>query len=180
MSNRIAFALGILMLSSAAAVSAQPAALGAGSMLIGGTASVRMDRIGENDTWQATLLPRVEYFVSRGLSAGGQAGVTYVRQGEASASTVSVGPAVTYYFVGGGTVHPYLRGAANLARTSLSQSDASVSLWRWTGAAGVLLLLNEAVGLDAQLLVSRADSDARNSEAVTTVGLVLGISAFVF
>lgn len=93
-------------------------------------------------------------------TAGGQLGFTHARRGENRTTTVSIGPAVTYYFVRPGAPHPYLRGSASQARATGSMSS-------------------EAVGLDAQLFAGRIDSD-QGSSATSVFGLRFGISAFVF
>ena len=160
---------------------AQTAALEHGSMLIGGTAGAQWFDEGHADnSIQVIVLPRLEYFVLNGLAVGGEIGLSYGKQGDVSSTGLSLGPAITYYMVQEGKLHPYVRATATYVRSKFSTSDESTSGTEWTGAAGLLLMLVDAVGLDAQLFVSRADSPIPERDDVKSAGLRLGISAFVF
>lgn len=93
-------------------------------------------------------------------------------------------PALTYYFVREGRTHPFFRGTASNVRTSFDSpvGDGSTDSWNVGAAVGLLHMLGEAVGLDAQIFVERASAEAGVGQDTdrTRGGLRLGIAAFVF
>jgi hypothetical protein len=67
-----------------------------------------------------SVVPRLEFFVSDGVSFGGQAGLNYATQGDASSTGFVVGPAVTWYLVRDGRLHPFVRGTVDYVRNTIS------------------------------------------------------------
>lgn len=130
-----------------------------------------------------SVVPRLEFFVSDGVSFGGQAGLNYATQGDASSTGFVVGPAVTWYLVRDGRLHPFVRGTVDYVRNTISANgnDVTVSGLGLSGAAGILYLLTDGVGVNAQLFISRLTEESGDVERDTTTGgLRVGVSAFVF
>ena len=162
----------------------QVPALEQGSLLVGGTGQIQnVDEQGEDDLLNALLSPRVQYFVLDHLAVGGEGTISYGSRGEFSSNTVQVGPAASFYFAREGRLHPFLRGSALFSTSSLQtpSGDRDSDGWAVRGAAGVLFLLNEAVGLEGELFVSRdtQDGPAGLEIEATRTGLAVGVSAFL-
>lgn len=162
-----------------AAGAAQPAALSGGSVLLSGQASFDVERTSDSDESVTTflLLPSVQYFVSPGLAVGGALQLAHFSFGGDSSTSYGIGPAISYYFVQGRDLHPFVRLSGQIARsTSDEASDTDVGV---RGAAGVLFLLTESVGVDTALYYDRVEYGGDDYH-VTNVGVAVGVSAFVF
>lgn len=163
-----------------ATASAQPAALSGGSVLLGGQASFDVESAGDDgdNITRLVLLPAVHYFIRPGLAFGGELRLTRVSQGDLSGTSIGAGPALSYYFVQDGAVHPFVRASVQAVRSSSDDFDQNVFGMR--AAGGLLFLLTESVGLDAALYYNRLQYGGDADGNTTNVGLALGVSAFVF
>lgn len=157
---------------------AQPAALSGGSVLVGGQASLSVESSSgdDDDTTWLMLLPSVQYFVSNGLALGGELQLTHASGGGFSSTSYGAGPAVSHYFVQDGDVHPFLRASLRAVRFTGGDDDSNA--FGVGGAAGVLFLMTESVGIDAALYYDRTEYEGDSN--ISSLGLALGVSAFVF
>lgn len=179
-----AAAASLALAPSLAASAAAQQALQAGSYQLGGSAGITLTDgpVGEN-LFRIAGSPRVLYFVSDGLALGAEVGASYTKQGESSGTSFGLGPAASYYFVRDGRVQPFVRASASWFRSSFDNpvgADSSDD-WAVAGGAGLLFMLSEAVGIDAELYVSRYfyESPLGDTFDATIGGLRFGVSAFV-
>ena len=177
-------ALAALLASAPVVAAGQTPALERGSYALGGSAgfTIQDNGAGEN-AFTFSAVPRVEYFFLDGLALGGHLGLSRSTQGESSSTALYVGPIASYYFVQGGRAHPFVRALAAYTRRSFSSpiTDGSFSSLALTGAVGLLYMLSDAVGVDAQLFVrsDRLESGTGAEAEATSGGLQIGFSAFV-
>ena len=178
--------LGLLAVSSTV-VHAQSYAVDRGSILIDGQAAFRSQQlivdgepIGDRVT-QLTLAPSALYFVVPGLAVGGELTFGYASAGDNSYRSWGVGPAVSYYFGRGRrSVHPYVGASAQVLKNSSDGATTYEETIRsYRGIAGLLFMLGDAVGVNAEVYYSNTGLDERDAEE-SAYGLALGISAFVF
>lgn len=166
-----------------AAAHAQPPALSQGSWLVSGQASFNVQDISGDDekTTSFQFLPALQYFVRPGLAVGGELLLTRTSRDDLTVTSYGVGPALSYYFVQDGDVHPFVRGSARFSRmkSELGANESETSLIGLRAAGGALLLLSESVGLDIGLFFDRVQFGDDLDVDVTTFGLAVGIAAFV-
>lgn len=179
----IAAALFVAALVPAAAF-AQPAALSGGSVLLGGQASFSVDSDSETDenATSLTLLPSVQYFVSPGLALGGTLRLTHTSEDDFSSTSYGAGPAISYYFVQDGGVHPFVRASVQALRFSsgVDTNESDTNIFGFGGAAGILFLLTDGVGIDAAFYYDRLEYGGDSDFNTSSLGLALGVSAFAF
>jgi outer membrane protein len=189
-----------LLLAAAAAVAAIPSAahaqapaLNTGSLRIAGSASLSVedaDSGGPNDDGDNTttflLSPTVQYFVRPGLALGGTFQIRRASDGDITGTSYGIGPAATYYFVRGDDLHPFVTGSVRYGRSrveGLAGADIESDELGFRAAAGILFLLSESVGIDAGLYFDRVRNESgplATETNVTSFGLAVGVSAFVF
>ena len=178
-----------LAFAAALAIPASPlcaqAALEQGSMLVGGSAgaNVRSYDGSDDSILTVSLFPRAEYFIADRFAVGGTVGLGYSSSGDENTTSFSVGPALTWYPMERDGAIPYLRAGAGWGRSSHSGGflDGEADFWSLDAGVGLLLLLNEAVGLETELFVQRTSSEnvvAGDLES-TSGGLRLGFAAFL-
>lgn len=188
-------ALVFIWVPSAAA--AQSSALDRGSILVGGTAGF-VSTGGDDEESRHTSLtvrPGVRYFLIPRLALGGEVLIAYsaaeapadagpTAGEEFTSSTFGVGPAVDYYFGDlDADLHPFVSGTAFLSwnRNSFAGEDARARGTVLRGAAGLLYLFSDQVGLNSALFYEWANQDVEDrSFEQNRFGLSFGISAFVF
>ena len=166
------------------AAGAQAPALEKGSYALGGSAGFNIESSGSGDNaLTIAAIPRVEYFLVDGLALGGHVGVSRFARGDDSSTSFHLGPIVSYYFVQDGRAHPFVRALASYVHSNFSFSvgDGSSDSLALTGAVGLLYMLSDAVGVDAQLFVRRRSLESSfGAEAEATQGgMEIGFSAFV-
>lgn len=164
-------------------VLAQQPALERGSALVSGQASVNVQDTGDEDKITTIALsPYVQYFFAPGLAIGGELQFSRTSQGDRTFTTYGIGPAVSYYFVQESAAQPFIRGSIRLARAKSEGSlfDDSSNLFGFRGAAGVLVLLSDAVGLDLGLYYDHLQYGDDSDTDLDTFGLAVGVSAFLF
>jgi hypothetical protein len=171
-----------LILAMPAYAAAQVPALEKGSWLIGGSASFTSEALGDDDrVTYISIAPRGQYFLTRGLALGGVVSLSRASFDDATTTSWAAGPAASYYFVQEGAVQPFVSGSATFGGQETDSSDTDRSFVAWEAGAGLLLLLNDAVGLDARLFYTRQDTDLGGIETDRDrYGLDIGVSAFVF
>lgn len=166
---------------------AQEHALDARSLQIGGSASfASVDDDNFTDRRNTvTLNPRLHYFVIERLALGADLNLSYAKlSDDVSARTIGIGPSVTYYFGGpAATAHPYLSIRASIAsvRFESGLQDTDGSNRSASGAAGILTMLSRSVGISTELFYEtrRQEFDSQEGDS-NTIGIAVGISAFVF
>ena len=183
---RAAATAALFALLTPLAAGAQAPALQEGSLMIGGSAfAILEDEDGvEDNVFRLSVFPSVELFVADGLSLGGEVGVSHMSQGDNRYTGLMIGPAATWFFGGRAEgANPFVRGSARWGRSYVSSTfgDSDGDTWSVRGAGGLLFLLNDAVGLNAQLFVERVRSEASvlPDRTVVTGGLALGVWAFL-
>ena len=164
---------------------AQVPALSRGSLIVGGSAAVDITDTGDSDNITSiALTPHVEGFVKDGLAVGGDVLLGRSSQGDASVTTIGIGPVVAYYFGDEGTTHPFVRGGVRWVHASsdFSAGSSSQSTTGLHASAGLLLLLSDAVGVEAALYWehNRYKPESGSTFNSNRYGLNAGISAFVF
>lgn len=167
---------------SAVQVSAQQPALEKGSALISGQASFTVQDAGDEDNITTIALsPYVQYFLSTGLAIGGELDFSRTSQGDRTFTTYGIGPAISYYFVRPSDVQPFVRGSVRLAhaKSEVGSIEDSSDLVGFRGAAGLLFLLSDAVGLDLNVFYDRLQHRDDIDVDVDTFGLAIGVSAFL-
>jgi hypothetical protein len=180
------FALVALLASSVSPITlaGQQPALDPGSYLVGGEASFSSQSRSEfdEDAIELTLMPYVQYFVSRGLAIGGELELARSSYGDLTITQFGIGPAISYYFVKSSPVQPFARGSIRLARamSKTDSADSDQNLFGYRFAGGILVLLSDAVGLDMSLYYDRVQYRNHTDIDHTTFGLAVGISAFLF
>ena len=181
---------GVLMASvtllAAQSVAAQSSATDRGSFLVAGSASFSSNRTAGDDD-RLTVLnvnPTIQYFVAPGVAVGASLGLGRASADNVTSTTIGIGPILTLYFNQvSPTVLPFISAEFNVSQTLIETqiTDNDVTNTGIQGAAGLLLLLSNSVGINAQLFyrhlnVSAGDSDLDGN----SYGLAFGISAFVF
>lgn len=170
---RFALALAFLLVAPSL-LSAQSYAIDRGSLLIGGTAGFSSTG-GDFDDERTSILiihPSVQYFVTRGLSFGGDISIQRVDRGGDARTNYGVGPSAMYFWGGAErTVYPYVSGGVRYVRSG--DSDA----FGYQAAGGAIVMLMDAVGLNGSLYYQQTEGDEFSTDSF---GLALGIAAFVF
>jgi hypothetical protein len=164
---------------------AQVPALSQGSLIVGGSAGLDVTDTGEGDNVTSiAITPHVERFVRDGLAVGGDVLLGRSSQGDASLTTVGVGPVVAYYFGDEDTTHPFVRGGVRWlhASSDFGGGSSSQSTTGLHASAGLLLLLSDAVGVETALYWehNRYKPDGGSTFNTDRYGLKAGVSAFVF
>lgn len=176
-------AVAVLMLTASAAA-AQSYPIDRGSMVLGGTASFTSSggEAFENSSGDRSnvllINPFGMYFVVPGLALGGQ--VLLRSYSGSSSTTLGVGPSAAYYFGGPESrVYPYLSAA--VAYEWVTSVDPDRNRLLVGGAAGVALMLSQAVavlveaGYDVETF-----SFGESSMNANHFRLEAGIGAFIF
>ncbi|MBW3553977.1 MAG: hypothetical protein KY466_10725 [Gemmatimonadetes bacterium] len=177
-------AIAAMLTAVPVAAAAQTPALEKGSYALGGSAGFSIEDSGSGDNvLTIAAIPRVDYFLVDGLALGGHVGIRRFARGDDSSTSFHLGPVVSYYFVQDGRAHPFVRALASYVHSTFSTavSDGSSDSMALTGAVGLLYMLSDAVGVDAQLFVRRQswESSFGGEAASTEGGLQIGFSAFV-
>jgi hypothetical protein len=154
---------------------------------VGGSASFASNKPpGSSErTTVLDLRPALQYFVAPGLAVGGQLTLGRASSDGGTSTTLGIGPLVSYYFGPvSARVQPFVSAEFNIAENSFdssSISDQSVTSTGVMGAAGLLLLLSNSVGVNAQLYYRHINtsSDLADLDG-NSYGLAFGIAAFVF
>jgi hypothetical protein len=197
--------LALATVATPATSKAQQSPIQQGSIQIAGTADVTHTRdIGNDFGWTSVeLLPRVGYFVVRGLSVSGnfrfrriwfddQEGIRDQR-----AVDLGFGPGLTYYvatrsprlypFVSARTL--FTRGSSHSTVTRPTgdqRVDSRVTNNVWLLSGGALFMVAKHVGISGELFyqhenfTSRYEPSPESGNSSETYGLHWGISAFIF
>lgn len=177
-----------LVLGLASPALGQDYATDKGAWILGGSVSYASDggelyENAEGDRLNTALVnPRALYFVSPGLAIGGQVVVQHTSQGDASFTTLGLGPEVAYYFGGPeSTVYPFVAG--NVAYATISSDGFDASGFGFGFGAGAAFMLSRSVALTAggeytidNLSVDQVDESFTGN----SFRLELGVSAFLF
>jgi hypothetical protein len=176
-----------------------------GSIQVAGTADVTHTRdIGNDFGWTSVeLLPRVGYFVVRGLAVS--ANLRFQRVWYDDNETITdqravnwgIGPGVTYYvatrsprlfpFVSARTL--FTRGSSHTTVTGPTgerRVDSRVTNNVWLLSGGALFMVAKHVGISGELFyqhenfTARYDPNPANGNSSETYGLHWGIVAFIY
>jgi hypothetical protein len=122
------------------------------------------------------------YFTSPGFELGGNFDITTLKQGDASATTLSLGPEIGYYFGANrvtekikGNWYPYVKGAFQYS--SVSSGGASANGTTIAGKVGIIHMLSNAVAEDLGLKFQKEDWEGFSG---TTIWFGVGITAFIW
>ncbi len=197
--------LTLATVATAATTKAQQSPIQQGSIQVAGTADVTHTRdIGNDFGWTSVeLLPRVGYFVVRGLSVSGNLRFQRIWYDDNETITDQralnwgIGPGLTYYvatrsprlfpFVSARTL--FTRGSSHATVTSQLgerrvESRATNNVWLLSG--GALFMVAKHVGISGELFyqhenfTARYDPSPETGNSSETYGLHWGISAFIF
>ena len=194
----------VLVATIPAAIQCQQSPVQKGSMQVGGTAAVTHERDIESDNSYTVLelLPRVGYFVTRGLAVSGNVTVQKFWAKHGGSFAWGFGPGVTYYFATRAhRLYPFV-SARTLFIRSRSHSDAQTltspvtitipadssksTSNAWLASGGVLYMLGKHVGVTGELFYQRNTESSRYSNdetyrnSVEVYGAQWGIAAFIF
>ena len=204
MSHLTSLALLLCLLTSAPTY-AQDNPTDAGVYGLDGSASFRSqggDLYGADDDRQTTLSlqPTGFYFIQPNVAVGGQLRISRSSQDNATSTTLGLGPSVTYYlgepdadvlpFVGANLLLLRQRATVDLGTIDIGFGepvDLGEEEITLTGAAfdlnaGFTYMLARNVGVTtaAFFLYERLGSDDADAQTGNTVGVQVGITAFIF
>jgi hypothetical protein len=197
--------MALATVATPATIRAQQSPIQLGSIQVAGTADFTHTRdIGNDNGWTAVeLLPRVGYFVVRGLSVSGN--LRFRRVWYDNQETIKdqrfvewgFGPGLTYYvatrsprlfpFVSARTL--FTRGSSHATLTSqlgAQRVDSRVTNNVWLLSGGALFMVARHVGISGELFYQHENFTARyepspeSGNSSETYGLHWGISAFIF
>jgi hypothetical protein len=172
----------LVLAAMASPADAQVPALSAGSILIGGQATFNIRDI-DADVGKLTslsLAPTAQFFVSNGLALGGEVRLGYSFVGDFDSWSFGLGPAVTYYFVRQGTIHPFCEAAlVTLASASMMVTTPEASSARAARPVCCSCSRMPWASTPACITIMRGRSGAVDFDQ-TNYGLAIGVSAFVF
>jgi len=171
-----------------ATASAQEYPVDRGSMVLGGSVSWTSSggdlyENSDGDRLNSLLLnPEVMYFVMPGLAIGGELYVERASQGDFDATTIAVGPQISYYF-GGPTssVYPFLSAMVGYADMSSDAFDASGLAFGFTGGAAFMLSRSVALTAGATYQLQNLSVDQLDESVDSNAfALQLGVQAFLY
>ena len=118
------------------------------------------------------LMPSVVFFASRGIGIGAEGSLSFVSQGDNSATGLSIGPSVGYYHEGNGSSIPFIAIGASIMR--LGDGDNSETGYRFKAGPGFIAKKGH-LGVTAQVayVVDRFKFDGENS---ATTGNMITLS----
>ena len=177
---RVPLLVATLCLGLAPAVSAQAGfPVQRGSVSLGGTAGLSSQSTGGDDRITVlALAPSALYFVADGLGIGGTVSYQGVHDGDEWGHFLGLGPRVAYYLGGPESrVYPYAQ--AGLFYTT---SDQDIQSLGGDVAAGALVMLSRAVGLNAEAYyeTQSVSFGGFQDQDRNAFGLRAGITAFVY
>jgi hypothetical protein len=166
---------------------AQTYATDRGSLILGGGLSLSSERWpqvedGETSHTRVTYVrmsPQVQYFVAPGIAVGGSLGLTHSSGSGSSSTSYGIGPQVSYFFgQGQRAAYPYVSVETGYA-TARGSDSGTIG---YGGVAGLLYMLNTAVGLNGSLYyrVEQWTGEDSGLPSEHRMGLSIGVSAFVF
>lgn len=176
-----------LFLGLASPALAQDYAIDQGSVVLGGTVSFSSQGGDlyegfDGDRLNTLLLnPSALFFVSPGLAVGGDVYVQRVSQGDASLTTLGIGPEVRYYFGdAASTTYPFIGASIDYASLSSDDGDDATG-FGYGAAAGLAFMLSPTVALTAEVDYSRSNLSFDSIDIDgNEIRLELGISAFLY
>jgi len=162
----------------------QTHAVDRGSVLIGGRVSftsVATENDGaseRNRLNQLVVNPSGQYFITPGLAVGGDVLYSYASNDGSTVTQYGIGPAVTYFFGREErSYYPFVSGSVGVTRFNRGGLDEGRTQTRYRGSGGILVMLNQRVGVTGELFYQRTDNEQLQTNAF---GLAFGISAFLF
>ncbi len=177
---------GTFTLLAAPVLQAQSHATDKGSIAVGGSASFSSNKApgGSDRTTVLDLRPSLQYFLAPGVALGGQLTLGRASSDNTTSTTIGIGPLVSYYFGRISTsVVPFVSAEFSVAQNSFDSSigGEDITSTGIMGAAGLLLLLSNSVGVNAQLYYRHLNlsNDIADVDG-NSYGLAFGIAAFVF
>jgi hypothetical protein len=177
---------GALTLMVTQALSAQSHATDRGSIAVAGSASFASNK-SPGTSERVTVLdlrPAVQYFFAPGVAVGGQLTLGRSSSDGGSATLLGIGPLISYYFGQlSPRVQPFVSAEVSVVRSAIDSplGDDEATNTGLMGAAGLLLLLSNSVGVNGQLYYRHVNlsSDFADLDG-NSYGLAFGIAAFVF
>jgi hypothetical protein len=157
-------------------------AIDKGSTLLAGMASMSSssgDAYGDDNLTVMTVDAKVMPFISPGLAVGGNLKLMSQSYGGSSATLFAIGPTVAYFF-GDSTRKTYPYVGASLLFGSLSDSYTE-TIFGFNGGLSHMVAKNIATSAEVVLQFESIDPEGpRDSEGGTTIGLMIGITCFLF
>ena len=140
----------------------------------------------------AAIEPGGFYFIAPGVAVGGQLRLARSSQDVGTSTTLGIGPTALYYFgepdaevlpfVGANLLLLRQSGTVDLGSIDLGEQEVTVTGLAFDIQAGFTYMLARNVGVTtaAFFLYKRAGSDNVETQTGNTVGVQVGITAFVF
>lgn len=176
-----------------AAAFAQPASpIDKGSVRLGGTISFTSQggdlyEDGDGDRASTVLLnPSLGFFVSPGLSLGGEVLVQRQSQGDFSVTSLGIGPELAYFFGGpGSSAYPFVAVAALYTNTTIDEPGDDFSFGGFgvqlSGGATFMVARNVGLTAGAFYFTESLSADGQDgSVSGNTFGIEGGVTAFIF
>jgi outer membrane protein len=168
------FALLVSLFFCAGAVFSQPVQ---GSVLIGGTAGFNSSSFDETNFSTIHLNPLLGFFLTDQLAVGVSVNLTAFG-GDSDGSTFGIGPFVRYYFNNSGEARFFGQAGISYVSTDPGEPLDSFSSFGFGVGAGADWFLNPNVALEAILGFSSSKAEDAD-ESTTTIGLNIGVAAFI-
>ena len=109
---------------------------------------------------------------------GGDVLYSYASNDGSTVTQYGIGPAVTYFFGREErSYYPFVSGSVGVTRFNRGGLDEGRTQTRYRGSGGILVMLNQRVGVTGELFYQRTDNEQLQTDAF---GLAFGISAFLF
>ena len=144
------------------------------------------DDANDNRTISLSFNPDFSIFIVPSLSIGAEFYASYYLHGVWSQSSFGLGPALTYYFAGHKErkVYPYI-GVSYMFRKNISENSeydtkSEYNSTYFTGRAGVLFMLSNAVGLNLEYNYTSVASGSDTMTRGNQLYLGLGVKYYIF
>lgn len=178
----------LLIVALAAPAAAQDYPVDQGAILLDGAVSLisQGGELYENaggDRYNSLLLnPTVLYFVAPGVAVGGELYVENASQGDASRTTIGVGPTLAYFFGGpDSSVYPFVGGKILYGSTNTEGVDASGLGFGFGAGANFMLTESVAISTQVDYTIENLSVDQLDeSFSGNTLRLLIGVAAFLF
>jgi hypothetical protein len=165
-----------------------------GSVMLGGSMYFQTQGDEAYESWDGdsysslSFAPEISAFVVPGLAIGPKFELTHASQGSCSATEISLGPRLAYYFALNpgqislrGSAIPYLATFFSLGSRSFGGCGSSITVLKFGGEGGALFMVSDWAGVDFGVRFTRERySNDYNAVMGTTINAGLGLKAFVF
>jgi len=163
-----------------------------GSMLIAGAASAGFSSA-SGDLWEnadgdaitvISLYPSAMYFFMPNFAVGATVGFMNSSQGDASISSMMLGPKVAYFFsLTDSKIHPFLAASGGYSSYSVENGEKMTQDgFEFSGMGGALFMVGDHMGFTGEVVVTYESLawEDEDSETGMTIGVRLGVVGFIF